>query len=103
MDVAHILLGRPWLYDHDVQHCGKENAYNFFHGKKTINLHLAKSMPRRKLIPKTSSADISNHGIQILIAKPFERECMKNDIVYAVVAKDFFHLPTSTATFTRPL
>ncbi|PON69180.1 3'5'-cyclic nucleotide phosphodiesterase, conserved site [Trema orientale] len=97
MDVAHILLGRPWFYDHDVQHCGKENTYTFLHGKKTINLQLAKSTPRCKLIPKTSSVDISNHGIQILIAKPFERECINNGIVYALVAQDYFHFPASTS------
>ncbi|KAF7119541.1 hypothetical protein RHSIM_Rhsim13G0043600 [Rhododendron simsii] len=32
MNVTHILLGRPWLYDRDVQHCGKENNIE---GKRT--------------------------------------------------------------------
>ena len=29
MDVCHILLGRPWQYDHKVVHDGKTNCYKF--------------------------------------------------------------------------
>lgn len=29
MDVVHILLGHPWLYDHDVIHQGRENTCSF--------------------------------------------------------------------------
>lgn len=29
MDVTHILLGRPWLYDLDVTNHGRENTYVF--------------------------------------------------------------------------
>jgi len=29
MDVAHILLGRPWLYDLDVTNHSRENTYVF--------------------------------------------------------------------------
>jgi len=29
MDVAHILLGRPWLYNRNVTHHGKDNTYTF--------------------------------------------------------------------------
>ncbi|XP_054809551.1 uncharacterized protein LOC129311312 [Prosopis cineraria] len=34
MDVAHILLGRLWLYDHNVINHGRENTYTFKHGEK---------------------------------------------------------------------
>ena len=38
MTVCHLLLGRPWLYDHHVQHNGRANTYHLeFEGKK-INL-----------------------------------------------------------------
>jgi len=37
MNVAHILLGRPWLYDLDVTSFGKSNTYTFlFNGKKIV-------------------------------------------------------------------
>ncbi|OMO63594.1 hypothetical protein CCACVL1_22388 [Corchorus capsularis] len=29
MDVGHILVGRPWLYDHDMDHKMKPNTYSF--------------------------------------------------------------------------
>ncbi|KAM5575250.1 hypothetical protein ABKV19_014275 [Rosa sericea] len=32
MKVCHILLGRPWLYDKKVQHCGYNNTYSFKDG-----------------------------------------------------------------------
>ena len=31
MDACHVLLGRPWKYDGDVIHHGKENTYEFRH------------------------------------------------------------------------
>ena len=29
MDACHLLLGRPWQYDKEVVHHGKENKYSF--------------------------------------------------------------------------
>ena len=34
MDACHVLLGRPWQYDRDVIHHGKENTYEFRHGNR---------------------------------------------------------------------
>ena len=31
MDACHLLLGRPWQYDHDAVHAGKSNTYTFMH------------------------------------------------------------------------
>jgi len=37
MDDAHILLGRPWLYDLDIISFGKFNTHEFkFNGKKVV-------------------------------------------------------------------
>ena len=38
MDIAHILLGRPWLYDLNVIHYGRENTYIFKYNNKIIKL-----------------------------------------------------------------
>ncbi|GAV68721.1 hypothetical protein CFOL_v3_12224 [Cephalotus follicularis] len=44
MIVAHILLGRPWLYDQDMTYYGRANTYVFQHkGKKIV---LTPSPPR---------------------------------------------------------
>lgn len=42
MDVAHILLGRPWLYDLDVTNHGRENTYVLLYKGKNIILTPAK-------------------------------------------------------------
>jgi len=37
INVAHILLGRPWLNDLDVTSLGRSNTYEFkFKGKKIV-------------------------------------------------------------------
>lgn len=39
MDACHLLLGRPWQYDRQVQHDGCNNTYSFmFHSKKIVLL-----------------------------------------------------------------
>nr|XP_024926556.1 uncharacterized protein LOC112490622 [Ziziphus jujuba var. spinosa] len=39
MDACHILLGRPWLFDRNVQHTGRQNTYSFiWHNKKIVLL-----------------------------------------------------------------
>ncbi|GKC61350.1 putative reverse transcriptase domain-containing protein, partial [Tanacetum coccineum] len=32
MDACHLLLGRPWEYDHDITHNGRTNTYSFLFG-----------------------------------------------------------------------
>lgn len=38
MEVSHILLGRPWLFDRDVTNNGRENTYSFIFGNRKIVL-----------------------------------------------------------------
>lgn len=45
MNVAHILLGPSWLYDHNVKHFRRENIYEFIHqGKFIRNLSIMASL-----------------------------------------------------------
>lgn len=37
-DVSHVMLGRPWQYDRDVSHSGRNNTYSFFQGRRIILL-----------------------------------------------------------------
>ena len=41
MNIAHLLLGRLWLYDNVVKHYDRNNTYKFTHDKKTILLRPA--------------------------------------------------------------
>ena len=36
MDASHVLLGRPWQFDVDTTHKGKENSYSFIWNKRRI-------------------------------------------------------------------
>ena len=37
MDVCHLLLGRPWQYDHGAAHDGRSNTYSFwYNGKQNV-------------------------------------------------------------------
>ena len=42
MDVAHVLLGRLWLYDLNVTSFGKDNIYSFKYKGKNIILRPTK-------------------------------------------------------------
>ncbi|XP_074283184.1 uncharacterized protein LOC141607730 [Silene latifolia] len=35
MDVCHLLLGRPWEFDRNTTHWGKENIYSFMHQQES--------------------------------------------------------------------
>lgn len=49
MDACHVLLGRPWQYDVDVIHKGRDNTYEFSWNKKKIKL-----VPMQEGLPKAS-------------------------------------------------
>ena len=36
MDIAHLLLGRTWLYDNIVKHYSRNNIYKFIHDKNIL-------------------------------------------------------------------
>jgi hypothetical protein len=38
MDASHVLLGRPWQFDVDTTHKGKENSYSFTWNKRKITI-----------------------------------------------------------------
>ena len=70
MDVGHIILGRPWLYDLDVTFPGRSNSSSFvFEGKK-IMLNLLKPKPidmsKKTEAPKAKC-------LKIISSKAFER------------------------------
>ncbi|KAK0581717.1 hypothetical protein LWI29_017097 [Acer saccharum] len=79
MEVAHILLGRPWLYDLDVKSFGRANTHMFTHQDKTITLQPAKSKDSfspqtNKLVVDNPSPTVSpKHNLNILGPREFMR------------------------------
>lgn len=58
MNVAHILLGRPWLYDLDVTNHGRENTYVFKYKGKNIILTPAKPSGKDNRSKRRSSPQV---------------------------------------------
>ena len=87
IDVAHFLLGHPWLYDLNVTIFGKDNIYSFKNKGKNIILRLA------KLKGYNGKCDISklhDRNLHILQCKKFERERIRTGmcLCLALVEKE---------------
>ena len=85
MDVAHVLLGRLWLYDLNVTNFGKDNIYSFKYKCKNIILRSTK--------PKgcNGKRDISKpleRNFHILKRKKFKREGFETGMCRALVEKE---------------
>ncbi|XP_057962248.1 uncharacterized protein LOC131153809 [Malania oleifera] len=89
MDVAHILLGRPWLYDLDVSHNGRANTYTFrCNGKKIVLSHLEPKKDKQDKAKKNLKIK-ENVGtyLHVLSKKKFEQESKETLVVYVVATK----------------
>ncbi|KAF7810704.1 Transposon Ty3-I Gag-Pol polyprotein [Senna tora] len=87
MDVAHVLLGRPWLYDHNVISYGKENTHAFKHGEKTILLQPAKPEIEPKTPLKSKGHRTKDHNHHFLTHRQFEDESKEISVMLALVPK----------------
>ncbi|KAF7839637.1 putative mitochondrial protein [Senna tora] len=87
MDVAHVLLGRPWLYDHNVISYGKENTHAFKHGEKTILLQPAKPEIEPKTSLKSKGHKTKDHNLHFLTHRQFEDESKEIGVMLALVPK----------------
>ncbi|KAF7808269.1 putative mitochondrial protein [Senna tora] len=87
MDVAHVLLGRPWLYNHNVISYGKENTHAFKHGEKTILLQPAKPEIEPKTSLKSKGYKTKDHNLHFLTHRQFEDESKEIGVMLALVPK----------------
>ena len=85
MDVRHIILGRPWLYDLDVTLHGRSNSCSFmFEGKKIV---LNPLKPKPIDMSKKIEAPKAK-GLNIISSKAFERVAIQESIVFILVARE---------------
>ena len=79
MDVRHIILSRPWLYDLDVTLHKRSNSCSFmFEGKKIV-FNPLKTKPI-DMIKKTKAQKVK--GLNIISPKAFERVAIQESIVF---------------------
>ena len=85
IDVGHIILGRPWLYDLDVTLHGRSNSCSFlFEGKKIVLDPLKPKpidMSKKTETPKAK-------GLNIISPKAFEKVAVQESIVFVLVARE---------------
>ena len=70
IDVVHVLLGRPWLYDLNVNNFDKDNIYSFKYKGKNIILRPTKP---KGCIGKRDISKLLEHNLHILKCKKFEK------------------------------
>ena len=85
MDVGHIILGRPWLYDLDVTLHERFNSCSFlFEGKKIV---LNPLKPKPIDMSKKTEAPKAK-VLNIISLKAFERVAIQESIVFVLVARE---------------
>ena len=84
MDVAHVLLGHPWLYDLNVTNFCKDNIYSFKYKGK--NIILGPDNPKG-CNGKHDISKLLEWNLHILKCKKFERVGIETGMCLALVAK----------------
>ena len=97
MDVAHVLLGRPWLCDLNVTNFGKDNIYSFKYKGKNIILRPTKP---KGCNGKCDTSKLPKRNLNILKCKKFEGEGIETGMCLALVAKEF---PSDSSIVDVPL
>ncbi|GKB03452.1 hypothetical protein Tco_0831595 [Tanacetum coccineum] len=77
MDACHLLLGRPWEYDHDITHNRRTNTYSFLFGGVKITL-----------MPNKPKEVISKPTGTLLTLSQFEDELEIRDDVFVLMGKE---------------
>lgn len=108
MNVTHILLGRPWLFDYDVHHCGKENTFHFlWEGNKIILYRKSSEELKRmkKTRPKASETTADQKLINSNSAiddsdQPSKRE---KKVLQWLTKKQFLQVSNESGMAIKPL
>ena len=72
MEVHSIILGRPWLYDHDATLFGKTNSCAFNHLGKRIVINPIP--PKNKIKKEASSLKKKKPILYLISAKELKKE-----------------------------
>ncbi|XP_074318665.1 uncharacterized protein LOC141655484 [Silene latifolia] len=85
MDACHLLLGRPWEFDKDSVHYGRDNTYTFKSGQRKIILS-----PLPPPIKPTTPPSMVEPTREVLLVNEAEmlQELKEEDDIYVLVAKN---------------
>ena len=97
MDVAHVILGRPWLYDLNVTNFAKDNTYSFKYKGKNIILRHVKP---KYYNGKRDISKLHEQNLHILKYKKFERDGIESGMCLTLVTKE---VPSDSLIVNVPL
>ncbi|XP_026657625.2 uncharacterized protein LOC113461760 [Phoenix dactylifera] len=91
MDIGHLILGRPWLFDLDVTIFGRSNSCSFiFEGKSKLNPLRSRTLDEGKKTSETKGKEL-----HILSPFKFEWEVSSDSMVYALLVFENQLIPSS--------
>lgn len=104
MDACHLLFGRPWQFDKNAHHFGRENIYKLeTNGVRMTLLPLNKTTE-----PKASKVEGKFFLTLTHSEKEFEAACRDTQVVHCLVVKEVLFtaknsLETQLSEDIRPL
>lgn len=95
MDACHILLGRPWQYDVNATHHGKDNVYEFLWQSKMIKFlpmaasNVAETQSKIGQLFTVNGPEFNHHlkETQLVIALLVQEKVIVNKVVSPVVLR----------------
>ncbi|KAK0587460.1 hypothetical protein LWI29_023138 [Acer saccharum] len=83
MDACHLLLGRPWQYDMDATHNGRDNRYVFTWQDRELAL-----MPLTHFSSTKPNVGEKNKTLLMQTGNEFLQEIKSNPILYVMLSKE---------------
>ncbi|KAK8918702.1 hypothetical protein KSP39_PZI020996 [Platanthera zijinensis] len=81
MDACHVLLGRPWQFDLEVTHNGKDNVYAFSkHGRAFVLHPFAEGMPK-PILSEAVTPMMCTYG-------EFWATVQRSKVIFAIVRRE---------------
>ncbi|KAL5566686.1 hypothetical protein UlMin_029850 [Ulmus minor] len=83
MDACHVLLGRPWQFDHDIMYKGKPNTYSFhWLGRDVVLLPSSSKSTKQKVLDPPQS-------LLLIFGSELNQEAQTASYLLALLVKEF--------------
>ena len=86
MGVSSIILGRPWLFDHDVTVYGRTNSCSFIHLGKRYVIH--PTPPKDTVKRGSSHLRETKPRVNLITAREIEKELIEGTPIWVLSTKD---------------
>ena len=86
MGVSSIILGQPWLFDHDATLYGHTNSYSFMHLRKRFVIH--PTPPKDAIKRGSSHLKETKPRVNLITAKEIEKELTEGTPIWVLITKD---------------